>query len=237
MRTLLQDERGEVNLWVVFLIIAGVVALLGIGVVVALVASTLILTPIALFVIIWRRIFPFARGIAEWTANRVNLIPFFLFMNLIILPTSTLLIIWFVLYWQTGSIVFLLLALPLIPVLGLALLIFGIPMGLAIIVFTMRLNHHLFDRFRTRFLTFAFNMVMRIAKRKQERAERPQKRAKMRLRRGKRQQPKVENPQKKAENPQSRTKRLQNKEDKPQKRAENPQSRPKKRRWRAKSRQ
>ena len=164
------------DLWQALLILAGVVAALGLGVVVAIVASILILTPIALFVFIWQRIFPFARSIAEWTANRVNLIPFFLFMQLLIIPTGTLLIMWLVLYFTTDSVIFLLLALLLVPILGLELVIFGVPMGLAIIKMTMDLNHHMFDRFRTRFLTFAFRMVMRRAERKQEKAAMPPKR-------------------------------------------------------------
>ena len=71
-------------------------------------------------------------------------------------------------------------------------------MGLVITKRTIDLNHHMFDRFRTQFLTFAFKMVMRIAARKQEKAAMPPK-AKRRWR-PKRRQNKVNNAQKKAEN-------------------------------------
>jgi hypothetical protein len=231
IRTLHKDERGQIE---VLLLLLLVLAFMVAAVIAVLLAATLILTPIALSIYIWQRIFPFARSIAEWAADRINLITFFLFMQLLIIPTVTLLILWIILYWQTESVAFILLALLLIPILGLELVIFGVPMGLAIILITIRLNHHLYQRFRTRFLTFALKMVMRIAKRKQEKAEGPRKNTKRRRSIAKRKQNRVENPQKQANNPQKRVNNPQNRVDNPQSRADQPQLRPKKRKWRAK---
>jgi hypothetical protein len=177
-------------------------------------------------------------------------------MQLLIIPTGTLLIIWIVCYYFTGHLAFLILLLPLVPILGLELVIFGVPMGLAIIKLTMDLNHHMFDRFRTQFLTFAFKMVMRIAARKQEKAAMPPK-AKRRWRPNRRQnkaanpqkkaenlhssankrpQNKANNAQKKAENPHSSANRRQPRAEEPQSGAENPHSSANKRRWRPKRR-
>jgi len=206
IRTLLRDERGQVEFFdalIALLILGGVVGALGLGVVVALVASILIMTPMALFIFIWRKIFPIARSIAEWTTNRVNFFPFVTFMLIIISATGIPLIIWIVLFFYTGYWVFFALSLPLIPILGLALLINGVALGLAIIKWTIDLNHYMFDRFRTRFLTFAFGMVMRIARRHQLAAESPKPGANKRRWRRKRPQNKAANPQKKAENPHS----------------------------------
>lgn len=210
IRTLLKDERGQIEVLLLLLLL---LFLVGVALFGGAIVAILLLTPIALFLFIWRRVFPFARSIAEWTTNRVNFFPFVLFMLLLLTITGILMVMWFVLYAQTGSAIFFLLGLLLLPIHGLALLINGVALGLAITLWLIRLNHHMFDRFRTRFLTVAFGMVMRRAERKQEKAAMPPK-AKRRWR-VKRRQNKANNPQKKANNPQSR--------------ADNPHSRPKKR--------
>ena len=175
---LLKDERGQIGCLILLLLLLAPVALLG-----GAAAVILLLAPMALFLYIWRIIFPFFRSIADWLTNRMNCLPFFLFMLTIISVTLALLVIWFVLLPDHPSVIWLILPLILIPILSIALLFFNSALGLAIILWLIRLNQHLFIRFRTWFLTTAFRIVMWRAKRRQAREERPPRRPNKRLRR------------------------------------------------------
>lgn len=164
--TFLKDERGQLE---IFFILAGVVAALGMGLVVAVVAAILVLAPVALSLYIWRIIFPFARSIAEWTASLRNFLPFVNFTLLVADVAFLFIIDWLFLYALTGSVIFILLALPWLPILAIALLINVVGLGLAIILFTLRLCHWAFDRFRTWFHLTAFKLLMRLPERWRER--------------------------------------------------------------------
>ncbi|GAI93473.1 unnamed protein product, partial [marine sediment metagenome] len=108
------------------------------------------LSLLAITIFVWRKLFPFGWGIAEWITNRRNLIPFVLFMLIVLGVTIILLILSFLLalnvHW-TGY----LLVLLLLPVIGITYLIFIGGMGLAIILWIIRLSHGGFALFRRGF--------------------------------------------------------------------------------------
>ena len=177
---------------------------LGLGVVAALLGATLVLTPVALFIFVWRRVFPLAKSIAEWVSNRMNFIPFTLFMLLLIDICLDLMIIWFVCFYYTGHSAFLILGLLVLPLLGQALFIFNVGFNLAIIRWLILFNQHRYQHFRTQFLTFAFRMVMR-------RAEKRQAKEKMLQSKAENQQAKPENTHNKVNKRRWRAKRLKRK--------------------------
>ena len=150
---LLKDERGQIGCLIVLLLLLAPVILVG-----GAVAAILLLAPVALFVYIWRIIFPFFRSISEWLTNRVNCCPFFLFMLLIETILGALLAIYIILLPDHPMLIFLILL--NLPLLGLALFIFNSALGLVIIRGLIVLNQHLFIRYRTWFLTTAFRIVM-----------------------------------------------------------------------------
>ncbi|MCK4965121.1 MAG: hypothetical protein KAS54_08555, partial [Dehalococcoidia bacterium] len=98
----------------------------------------------------WIKIFPFARGIAEWITERRNLLPFFIFM-LIAIATIVVLLIGAYFFTVKVSSVGYLAILPLCLILGIVWIIFWGGMGLAIIMWITRLSHWGYAHFRTRF--------------------------------------------------------------------------------------
>jgi len=152
------------------------------------IAAVLMLAPIALFLYVWRIIFPFFRSIAEWLTNRMNCLPFFLFMFIITDINVGLLTIWLILLPDHPAVIWLIL--PLLPILQTALLIIFVALQLVLIARLVRLNQHAFVRFRTWFLTTAFRIVMWRARRRQEREEKQLQRPKKRVRRLRRRQKK-----------------------------------------------
>ena len=225
------------------LILAGVVVALGMTLLAATLGAILILTPVALLLYIWRIIFPFLRSIAEWLTNPTNGLPFFLFMFIVLSITGAPLGLWLLLFYLTSHWAFLLLALLLIPIFSLALLINGVALGLFLLAILVKLNQHTFLRFRTRFLTTAFRIVMWRAKRKQEREERPKPRAKRRKlglkrrRRAKEEPPEaVERPKPRAKRRKWGLKRRQRAEEEPPEAVERPKPNAKRRKWRLKRR-
>jgi len=155
------------------------------------VVTCLLLGQVALFLYVWRIIFPFFRSIADWFHNRVNCLPFFLFMFIILNILGALMAIYIVLLPDHPALIWLILI--DLPLLSLALLIFNSALLLVLAAGLIRLNQHLFIRFRTWFLTTMFRLVMWRAKRRQAREEEPPKpkRPRRRLRRRrKKEQPK-----------------------------------------------
>lgn len=192
----------EILLLLLLLLFLGAAALLAV-----IIVALLLLTPIALFLYIWRIVFPFTRSITEWLMNPVKGAPFFLLMLILITITGTLLDLWIFLFYLTSHWAFLLLALLVVPILGLVLLINGVALGLVLLAVLVKLNQHTFHRFQTRFLTTAFRIVMWRAKRKQEREQRPKPRAKGRGLGLKRRQKAKEEPQEAVERPKPNAKR------------------------------
>ncbi len=105
---------------------------------------------LAAFIFSSIKIFPFARGIAEWVTDRRNLLPFVLFMLIAIAVTVVLLIGAYFFTVKVSSVGILAL-LPLILILGIAWIIFWGGMGLAIILWITRLSHWGYTHFRTLF--------------------------------------------------------------------------------------
>ena len=105
---------------------------------------------LAAFIFSSIKIFPFARGIAEWVTDRRNLLPFVLFMLIAIVITAALLTgaDYFAsqVHW-VGWFAFILLLL----IIGIECIIFGSVMGLAMILWIIRLSHWGYAHFRTRF--------------------------------------------------------------------------------------
>jgi len=200
----LKDERGQLDILVLLLDLLVIVAVVLLAVIIV---ALLLFALIALFLYIWRIIFPFFRSITEWLMNPVNGAPFFLFMLILITITGALLDLWIFLFYLTSHWAFLLLALLVVPLLSLALLINGVALGLAIMAVLVRLNQHTFHRFQTRFLTTAFRIVMWRAKRKQPREQRPKPRAKRRRLGLKRRQKAEEEPQEAVDRPKPNAKR------------------------------
>ena len=126
--------------------------------VILFVLAALVLIPMAAFFVLtlaavifaWTKIFPFVRGIAEWITDRRNLLPFVLFMLIVIAATFVLLIGAYFFTVKVSS-VGLLALLPLILILGIAWSIFWGGMGLAMIMWITRLSHWGYAHFRTRF--------------------------------------------------------------------------------------
>jgi hypothetical protein len=107
----------------------------------------MILAPIALTIFIWRKVFPFGWGIAEWTTTRRNFIPFVLFLLII----EAILVILFILaYLFAVNVHWLgLLVMPLIFLaLAVTATILSGGLGLAIILWIVRLSHGGYARFR-----------------------------------------------------------------------------------------
>lgn len=148
-RTFLKDERGQFD--VLFIL-----ALLFFGAFALLVGVILLLAPIALFLYIWRIIYPFGRSIAEWTTHRRNVRPFVIFMLIVIVTTGIPLIIWLLLSPQYPSLIYLIL--PLSPIFAIAVIIFSVALGLAIILWLVRLCRWAFARFRRGFLRISFRI-------------------------------------------------------------------------------
>lgn len=104
----------------------------------------------ALAIFVWRKLFPLGWGIAEWVTNRRNLIPFVLFMLLTITATVIMLIVAFLFAVKVHWVGYLVIVF-LILILGIASIIFYGGMGLAMILWIIRLSHGGYARFRTGF--------------------------------------------------------------------------------------
>ncbi|MCK4362213.1 MAG: hypothetical protein KAW13_02920 [Dehalococcoidia bacterium] len=104
----------------------------------------------ALAIFVWRKLFPLGWGIAEWVTNRRNLIPFVLFMLLTITATVIMLIVAFLFAVKVHWVGYLVIVV-LILILGIASIIFYGGMGLAMILWIIRLSHGGYARFRTGF--------------------------------------------------------------------------------------
>ena len=111
------------------------------------VIGIIFLAGIAAAIFIWRKIFPLGWGIAEWITNRRNLIPFVLFMLIVIAGSIILLILSYVFATQVHAIGFLFLLLFVL-VLLIAEIIFWGGVGLAIILWIIRLSHWAYALFR-----------------------------------------------------------------------------------------
>ena len=111
------------------------------------IAAIFILSPIALTIFIWRKVFPFGWGIAEWLTNRRNFIPFVLFLLII---EAIIVILVILAYFFTVNVHWLgILAFPfLLLVLAIVSILFWGGLGLAIILWVVRLSHGSFARFR-----------------------------------------------------------------------------------------
>lgn len=155
----------------------------------------LLLGQVALFLYIWRIVFPFLRGIADWLTNRMNFLPFFLFMLMSVTALGALVAIFIIFLPDHPALIWLVLL--NLPLFSLALLILNSALGLVIIKGLIKLVQLLFIRFRTWFLTTMFHLVMWRATRGQARGEKPpkpKKRPRRRLkRRRNKEQPKNTN--------------------------------------------
>jgi len=119
--------------------------------------GTLFIAGLAGAIFVWRKIFPLGWGIAEWITNRRNLIPFVLFMLIVIAVIIILLILSYFLimnvlegqglFYFIGLLVMLLLLL----ILFIAETIFWGGLGLAIILWIIRLSHWAYANFRRGF--------------------------------------------------------------------------------------
>ena len=105
---------------------------------------------IAVVIFVWRKIFPLGWGIAEWITNRRNLIPFVLFLLIIIAGSIILLILSYVFATQVHWIGYLFLLLFLL-ILFIAETIFWGGLGLAVILWIVRLSSWAYALFRRGF--------------------------------------------------------------------------------------
>ncbi|MBA7474942.1 hypothetical protein ES707_10305 [subsurface metagenome] len=110
--------------------------------------SYLLLTALTIYVV--RKLFPFAWGIAEWVTNWRNLLPFVLFMLSTMVVTVLLLIGAYLFATNVHWIGFLFLLLCLLILYISATILWG-GLGLAIILWIVRLSHWGYARFRTLF--------------------------------------------------------------------------------------
>ena len=132
--------------------ITTILVLAGIALVLLLVPlfGTLFLAAAATAIFIWRKMFPLGWGIAEWITNRRNLIPFVLFMLIVIAGSIILLILSYFFTTQVHVIGFLFLLLFFL-ILVVAEIIFWGGIGLAVILWVVRLSHWAYALFRRGF--------------------------------------------------------------------------------------
>ena len=128
-------------------------------IVLALIGVVLLMTPVLLLmffaflataIFVWRKAFPFGWGIAEWITNRRNLIPFVLFMLTVIAGSIILIILSYLFAAQVHWVGYLFLLLFLL-ILVIAEIIFWGGIGLAIILWIVRLSHWAYALFRRGF--------------------------------------------------------------------------------------
>jgi hypothetical protein len=105
---------------------------------------------IAVVIFVWRKIFPLGWGIAEWVTNRRNLIPFVLFMLIVIAGSIILMIVSYIFASQVHWLGYLFLLLFLL-ILVIAEIIFWGGVGLAVILWIVRLSHWAYALFRRGF--------------------------------------------------------------------------------------
>ena len=105
---------------------------------------------LAVVIFVWRKIFPLGWGIAEWITNRRNLIPFILFLLIIIAGSIILLILSYVFATQVHVLGYIFLLLFLF-ILFIAETIFWGGIGLAVILWIVRLSHWAYALFRRGF--------------------------------------------------------------------------------------
>jgi len=112
--------------------------------------GTLFLAATATAIFVWRKAFPLGWGIAEWITNRRNLIPFVLFMLIVIAGSIILLILSYIFATQVHWVGYLFLLLSLI-ILAIAEIIFWGGFWLAMILWIIRLSHWAYALFRRGF--------------------------------------------------------------------------------------
>jgi len=129
--------------------ITAIAVMAGIALVILMlpIIGTLFLAGIAVAIWVWRKAFPLGWGIAEWVTNRRNLIPFVLFMLIVIAGSIILLILSYVFATQVHAIGFLFLLLVLL-ILLVAEIIFWGGLGLAVMLWIVRLSHWAYALFR-----------------------------------------------------------------------------------------
>ena len=129
--------------------LTAVAILAGLAIIVLIlpVFGTLFIAGIAGAIFVWRKIFPLGWGIAEWITNRRNLIPFVLFMLIVIAGSIILLIVSWIFATQVHWLGYLFLILCLL-ILFIAETIFWGGLGLAVILWIIRLSHWAYALFR-----------------------------------------------------------------------------------------
>ena len=105
---------------------------------------------VAVVIFVWRKMFPLGWGIAEWVTNRRNLIPFVLFLLIVIAGSIILLIVSYFFATQVHWVGYLFLLLFLL-ILTIAEIIFWGGIGLAVILWIVRLSHWAYALFRRGF--------------------------------------------------------------------------------------
>ena len=104
----------------------------------------------AVVIFVWRKLFPLGWGIAEWVTNRRNLIPFVLFLLIVIAGSVILVILSYIFALQVHWVGYLFLLLFLF-VFFVAEIIFWGGIGLAVILWIVRLSHWAYALFRRGF--------------------------------------------------------------------------------------
>jgi len=129
-----------------------IIILMVVGVVLLLTPVMLltIFSVVALSIFIWRKLFPFGWGMAEWITNRRNLIPFVLFLLIVIAGSIILLILSYMFATQVHLVGYLFILLFLL-ILIVAEIIFWGGFGLAITLWIVRLSHWAYALFRRGF--------------------------------------------------------------------------------------
>lgn len=127
-----------------------VLALLGAVILMTPVLALIFFALLASAIFVWRKAFPFGWGIAEWVANRRNLIPFVLFLLIVIAGSIILIIGSYIFASQVHWLGYLFLLLFLF-ILFIAEIIFWGGLGLAIILWIVRLSHWAYALFRRGF--------------------------------------------------------------------------------------
>lgn len=127
-----------------------ILAVLGLVILLMPVLLLVLFSFIAVVIFVWRKMFPLGWGIAEWVTNRRNLIPFVLFLLIVIAGSIILLIVSYVFASQVHGIGYLFLLLFLL-ILFIAEIIFWGGLGLAVILWIVRLSHWAYALFRRGF--------------------------------------------------------------------------------------
>jgi len=132
--------------------ITAIAILAGLAIIVLImpVVGTLFIAGLAGAIFVWRKIFPLGWGIAEWVTNRRNLIPFVLFLLIVIAGSIILLILSYLFATQVHAIGYLFLLLFLF-IFVVAEIIFWGGIELAVILWIVRLSHWAYANFRRGF--------------------------------------------------------------------------------------